>query len=459
MNHTASFNPANGGAVASFPLDDPAEVGSVLDTAVLAQRAWRETPVVERTALLRRIAHVLRADVETYARLITAEMGKPIVEARAEIEKCAVTLEHYAARAPQVLEDETVESNAAHSRIVYEPVGVVLAVMPWNYPFWQFFRFAAPALAAGNATVLKHATNVPQSAQAIAQIMLSAGAPDGLCTTLFVETSQIAELIADDRIAAVTFTGSTTVGRIIAAQAGTALKKQVLELGGSDPFIVLADADISRAAETAVRARFINAGQSCVNSKRFIVEDSVADAFVNAFVDRVRALRVGDPELDDTEVGPMARSDLRDHLHSQVTQTLERPGARLRVGGEPLPGPGYFYAPTVIDGVRPGDAVFDEETFGPVAAVVRARDVEHAIELANDTPFGLAATLWTGDAERVASIVGRLEAGAVFVNGMVASDARLPFGGTKASGYGRELGDVGLKEFVNIKTVWIGPAR
>lgn len=458
MTRVASLNPATEEGVKSFPLHGPAEIDGILEAAAGAQRVWRRTEIAERAALLTRIAVALRADAETYARLITAEIGKPITEARAEIEKCAVTLDHYAADGARILADEIVGSNATESRITYEPLGVVLAVMPWNYPFWQFFRFAAPALVAGNGTILKHANNVPRCALAIAEVIRRSGAPEGLCGTIFVETPQVADLIGDDRIAAVTFTGSTAVGRAIAAQAGAALKKHVLELGGSDPFIVLADADVAVAASTAVRARFINAGQSCVNAKRFIVEDAVAEEFVEAFVEHVRTLRVGDPELDDTDLGPLARADLRDHLHSQVVRTVRGTGAQLRHGGEPLPGRGFFYAPTVIDRVSPGDAAFAEETFGPLAAIARARDSEHAITLANNTPFGLGASVWTGDPDRAEEIVRRLDAGAVFVNGMVASDARLPFGGIKASGYGRELGDVGLREFVNIKTVWIGPA-
>ena len=455
----ASVNPATEQTVAEFTAHTPEEVEQKLAAAVTAQRAWRRTPIEERTDLLRRIAKVLRDGSEEYAQIITVEMGKPIAESRAEIEKCAVTLDYYADQAPKFLANERIASNASDSGVVYDPLGVVLAIMPWNYPFWQFFRFAAPALAAGNAPLLKHANNVPQSAVAVEEIVRKAGAPEGLCTTLLIEADRVAALIEDDRVAAVTLTGSTQVGRIVASQAGKALKKQVLELGGSDPFIVLADADVQAAAKVAVKARFTNVGQSCVNAKRFIVENAVADEFVAAFVEHVQALKVGDPLQDDTNIGPMARANLRDELHSQVERTLANGRAQLKAGGSPVDGPGYYYQPTVIDYVEPGDVAFDEETFGPVAAIIRARDVEHAIELANDTEYGLGAALWTEDIDKARDLTRQIDAGAVFVNGMVASDARLPFGGIKASGYGRELGDFGLREFVNIKTVWIGPAR
>ena len=453
-----SVNPATEEAIATFELHTAEQVEQKLDAAVSAQRAWRRTPVEERTALLTRIAEVLREGAEEYAQIITREMGKPITEARAEIEKCAVTLDYYAEQAPTFLADECIASSASESGVVFDPLGVVLAIMPWNYPFWQFFRFAAPALAAGNAPFLKHANNVPEAALAVEEIVRKAGAPEGLCTTVLIESHRVAGLIEDDRIAAVTLTGSTQVGRIVASQAGKALKKQVLELGGSDPFIVLADADIAQAARVAVKARFTNVGQSCVNAKRFIVEDSVADEFVAAFVEHASALKVGDPGEEDTHIGPLARGDLRDDLHDQVLRTLEHGRAVLKLGGAPLEGPGYFYPPTIIDHVEPGDTAFEEETFGPVAAIIRARDVEHAVELANDTEFGLGAALWTQDLQLARTLTRRIDAGAVFVNGMVVSDARLPFGGIKASGYGRELGDYGLREFVNIKTVWIGPA-
>jgi succinate-semialdehyde dehydrogenase/glutarate-semialdehyde dehydrogenase len=453
-----SQDPSNGKELARFDALSTGEVDKALTAAVDAQASWREVPITERADLLRAIARELRAGKSKYAALITAEMGKPVTEAEAEVEKCAVTCDHYAEHGPAYLADELVASNAAESAIVYDPLGVVLAVMPWNYPFWQFFRFAAPAFLAGNGALLKHASNIPQCALAVEEVVRAAGAPEGLFRTLLIGAGEVAGIIADDRVAAVTLTGSTEVGALIAAQAGHALKKQVLELGGSDPFIVLADADLAAAAATAVKARFTNNGQSCVNAKRFIVEDSVADEFVAAFTEGVRALKVGDPAERATEIGPMARESLRDDLHDQVVRTLDA-GAKLLVGGAPLDGPGYFYAPTVLDHVTPEMTAFTEETFGPVAAVTRAVDAEDALRLANQTEFGLGAALWTSDLDRARKWARRIDAGAVFVNGMVASDARLPFGGIKKSGYGRELGGHGIREFVNTKTLWIGPAR
>ncbi|MFC8366698.1 MULTISPECIES: NAD-dependent succinate-semialdehyde dehydrogenase [unclassified Streptomyces] len=452
-----SANPATGTELARYFAQSPQEVDGVLDAAASAQAAWRRRDITNRTSLLREMARVLHEGRDGYAALITAEMGKPITEARAEIEKCAVTCDYYADHAPAQLADRPVASNAAESAVVHDPLGVVLAVMPWNYPFWQFFRFAASALAAGNGTLLKHANNVPQCALAVEEVVRRAGAPEGLCRTLLIEVDQVAGIIADPRVAAVTLTGSTEVGAIVAAQAAAVLKKQVLELGGSDPFVVLADADIAQAAATAVKARYVNAGQSCVNAKRFIVEDAVADAFVTAFTAAAAALKVGDPTDPDTAVGPMARANLRDTLHDQVRRTLEA-GARLALGGEVPDGPGCYYPPTVLDHVRPGMAAFDEETFGPVAAITRVTDADEAITLANRTEYGLGAALWTSDLDRARRLARVLDVGAVFVNGMVASDPRLPFGGIKKSGYGRELGAEGVREFTNTKTVWIGPA-
>jgi succinate-semialdehyde dehydrogenase/glutarate-semialdehyde dehydrogenase len=453
-----SIDPTSGAELARYHEQSGEDVEAALAAAADAQARWRSVPIAERVQLLTRMAAALRAGKARYAALITAEMGKPIAEAEAEIEKCAVTCDFYVEAAPRFLDDERVESNAAESLILYDPIGVVLAIMPWNYPFWQVVRFLAPALAAGNGAILKHANNVPQCALAIAELMQEAGCPRGLFATLLIGTDKVAGLIADDRIAAVTLTGSTEVGAIVAAQAGKALKKQVLELGGSDPFIVLADANFEEAAKIAVKARFINVGQSCVNAKRFIVEESVADRFVDAFVAGVRALKVGDPKQPDTNIGPMARANLRDALHSQVERTLSA-GATLRTGGKPVEGPGYWYEPTVIDNVQPDHVAFREETFGPVAAVIRVRDAQEAVRLANQTEFGLGAALWTSDIAKARDLARQIEAGAVFINGMTASDPRLPFGGIKRSGYGRELGYHGIREFTNIKTLWIGPAK
>ncbi len=451
-------NPVTEVIEARFEAHTPEQVEQLLERAAQAQRQWAQTPLAARLPLLQRVAAVLRENKAAYARLITLEMGKPIVEAEGEIEKCAVTCDFYAEQAPRFLADMHIASNATDSAVVFDPLGIVLAVMPWNYPFWQFVRFAAPALAAGNGALLKHANNVPQCALALQDAFVQAGAPAGLVTTLLVEASEVAGLIADPRVAAVTLTGSTAVGKIVAAQAGSVMKKQVLELGGSDPFIVLADADIDEAARVAAKARFTNTGQSCICAKRFLVEASVADRFVDALCAHAAALKLGDPMQRDTTVGPMARGNLREELHGQVQRTIAA-GASLRLGGAPVAGPGYFYAPTVLDHVTPDMAAAREETFGPVAAVIRVKDADEAVRLANATEFGLGAALWTRDLDRARLLARRIEAGAVFVNGLVASDARLPFGGIKQSGYGRELGEFGIREFTNIKTVWIGPAR
>ncbi len=452
-----SINPSTGATLASFEALGVDQIDRCLADAAAAQRSWRQRPVAERLTLLTALAKVLRQRKSEYATLITQEMGKPLSEAMAEVEKCAVTCVYYAEHAAAFLDDEVVASNASDSRVVYDPLGVLLAVMPWNYPFWQVLRAAIPALSAGNAVVLKHAGNVPQCALALGQLFAEAGAPQGLFGVLLIESSAVRAVIEDPRIAAVTFTGSTPVGRAIASQAGHALKKQVLELGGSDPFIVLADADIEAAARAAAKARFHNTGQSCISAKRFIVEESVADAFVEKLCAFAAQLVVGDPMDMATEVGTMARGNLRDELHAQVEASVAQ-GAVLRLGGHALDRPGHFYAPTVLDHVGVDMVAARQETFGPVAAVMRVRDAAEAIRVANDTEFGLGAALWTGDLARARVLSREIEAGAVFVNGIVASDARLPFGGLKQSGYGRELGVYGLREFTNIKTVWTGPA-
>lgn len=452
-----SINPATGQIIASFEEHGPDRVEHALEEAARAQRSWAEVPIAERVALLTKAAGVLRARKQEFATLITQEMGKPITEAEAEVEKCAWNCDFYAGKAESFLAPEEVASNATESAVVFDPLGVILAIMPWNYPFWQLFRFLAPALAAGNGAVLKHASNVPQCALAIEEVLREAGAPQGLFQTLLVGASAVEGIIADPRIAAVTLTGSTEVGSLVASQAGSLLKKQVLELGGSDPFIVLADADVQEAAAVATRGRFLNVGQSCIAAKRLIVEESVADAFVEALCSHVKALVVGDPMGRDVTIGPMARGNLRDDLHSQIERSV-RAGAELKLGGKPVDGPGFFYEPTVLDRVAPGMAAFDEETFGP-AAVIRVRNADEAVRLANATEYGLGAALWTRDIDRARRLSRRIEAGAVFINGMVASDPRLPFGGIKRSGYGRELGVYGIREFTNIKSVWIGPAQ
>jgi succinate-semialdehyde dehydrogenase/glutarate-semialdehyde dehydrogenase len=452
-----SINPATGEEIARFPLHGAAEIEAALAGAAAAQAEWRQVSVERRIELLRSMAKILRARKAALAHLITLEVGKPITQSEAEVEKCALNCDFYAERAPGWLADVAVDAAAQQSAVVFDPLGVILAVMPWNYPLWQVFRFLAPALAAGNGAILKHAANVPQCAMAIEQVVIDAGCPTGLFRALLVEPDAVAAMIADDRIAAITLTGSTQVGKIVAAQAGKALKKQVLELGGSDPFIVLEDADLEKAAAAAVKGRFINAGQSCVNAKRFIIVESVAERFTDLFVAKAAALRLGDPLNPAIEIGPLARANLRDQLHRQVTQTLAA-GATLRLGGEPAAGPGFFYPPTILDHVTPDMAAFCEETFGPVAAIIRAKDQDEAIRLANQTEFGLGASIWTRNTEQAKRLARRIDAGAVFVNAIVASDPRLPFGGIKQSGYGRELADVGMREFVNIKTLCVDPA-
>jgi succinate-semialdehyde dehydrogenase/glutarate-semialdehyde dehydrogenase len=452
-----SIDPATEAELARFEPLQPAAIDARLDVAVGAQREWRRRPVEGRAAWLLQLSAALRQGEGRYAELITREMGKPITEALAEVRKCATTCDFYARRAAEFLADQNVPTEARDSRVVFDPLGLVLAVMPWNFPFWQAMRAAIPALVAGNGIVLKHASNVPQCALALESVFAEAGAPTGLFTTLLIGSDTVRTLIEDRRIAAVTFTGSTPVGRALAAQAGQALKKQVLELGGSDPFIVMADADIPAAAAAAAKARFQNTGQSCICAKRFIVVDAIADRFTEALCEAAGAYVPGDPGLPETTLGPMARGDLRDELHTQVQATVAQ-GARLRLGGKPPSGVGFFYPATVLDGVEPGMTAATQETFGPAAAILRVRDAEAAIAVANGSEFGLGAALWTGDVAAGLAVARRLEAGAVFINGMVASDPRLPFGGVKHSGYGRELGVYGLHEFTNIKAVWTGPA-
>jgi succinate-semialdehyde dehydrogenase/glutarate-semialdehyde dehydrogenase len=384
---------------------------------------------------------------------MTLEMGKTLKSAVAEAEKCAWACRYYAENGALHLADEAVATNASRSFVRYQPLGCVLAVMPWNFPFWQVFRFAAPALMAGNVGLLKHSSNVPQCALAIEDILRRAGFPEGAFQTLLIGSEETAGVIADDRVAAATLTGSEPAGRSVASQCGERIKKTVLELGGSDPFVVMPSADLEEAVVTAVKARTINNGQSCIAAKRFIVADSIYGAFERRFVEGMQALKLGDPMCADTEVGPLATAPIRDELHEQV-QRAQAAGARLMLGGHRIEGPGYFYEPTVLADVPRNSAVFREELFGPVAMLFRARDAAEAIAIANDSPFGLGSSVWTRDEAEQARFVDGIEAGAVFVNGMVASDPRLPFGGIKRSGYGRELGAFGIREFVNAKTVW-----
>ena len=449
-----SINPATGEILESFKETSGQELDRILTGAHAAFLQWREVPFARRAQRMREAAQTLRTRRAEYARTMTLEMGKPIVQGEAEVDKCAWVCEYYADHAEAFLAGQPRETEASRSYVRFDPLGPVLAVMPWNFPFWQVFRFAAPALMAGNAGVLKHASNVPRCALAIEEVFREAGFPRGLFSTVLVGSSAVAALIANPRIVAVTLTGSDRAGSKVAEQAGRELKKTVLELGGSDPFIVLADADLAAAARTAAEARLINSGQSCIAAKRFIVVEPVADQFLDRFLDELRSRRMGDPLVRGTQVGPQARLDLRDSLHEQVAESVKR-GAKLLLGGEVPAGKGAFYPPTLLAAVDKGMPAFDEETFGPVAAVIRAKDEADAVRLANDSTFGLGASLWTEDRVRAERLAAQIEAGSVFVNGVVKSDPRLPFGGIKRSGYGRELSEYGIREFVNVKSVWI----
>jgi acyl-CoA reductase-like NAD-dependent aldehyde dehydrogenase len=453
-----TINPATEEVLKTYEPYTQEQLNEALTAAHTAFSSWRDTSFAQRSALFRRAAQYLREHKAELAHVATIEMGKPIVESEAEIEKCAWNCEYYADSAEAFLADEPIVTNATESYVAFRPLGVVLALMPWNYPFWQVIRFAAPALMAGNTAVLKHASNVSQCALEIERIFRECGFPEGVFRTVLIPGAETGKLIADPRIAAVTLTGSEEVGISVASMSGQHLKKHVLELGGSDAFIVLEDADLDAAAQTAVRARFQNTGQSCIAAKRFIVVASVAEAFEQKFVAEAMKLRIGDPLQRETQIGPMARGDLRDSLDKQVQATVKM-GAKVLLGGKPVEGKGYFYAPTIVTHVTPEMPMFHEETFGPAAAVIHARDTEHAIELANNSQFGLGGNLWTRDIEKGRTLARHLESGALFLNGMTASDPRLPFGGVKHSGYGRELSSFGIREFVNIQTVWIGPVQ
>jgi len=449
-----SINPATGERVKSFDYWDAKTLDTALTAVAAASPAWQQTSFSERASLLRAAAATLRKNVTGYAALITQEMGKLVKEARAEVEKCALACDYYAEHGARFLADEEIASDAGRSYVAHLPLGTVLAVMPWNFPFWQVFRFAAPGLMAGNTAVLKHASNVPQCALAIEDIFREAGFPKGVFRTLMISAAQTESVIADPRIHAVTLTGSEPAGRKVAATAGANLKKTVLELGGSDAFVVLDDADLDAASTTAVASRFLNNGQSCIAAKRFIVVDAVAEDFVSRFKTKASTLQAGDPTEEETTLGPMARPDLRDELHKQVTDSIAA-GARAVLGCQPIVGKGSFYAASILDGVRPGMRAYEEELFGPVAIVIRAKNEDDALRIANDNRYGLGGAVWTRDSTRGERFARRMQCGASFVNGLVKSDPRLPFGGIKASGYGRELSHHGIREFVNAKTIWM----
>ncbi len=451
-----TINPTTAEVLETFEPYSEGQINEALDQARRAFQQWRAATFAERAKHLHSVASHLRDQKTPLARVAVLEMGKTITEAEAEVEKCAWNCDFFAENAERFLGDEKVASNATESYIAFRPLGVILAIMPWNFPYWQVFRFAAPALMAGNTTVLKHASNVSRVALQIERIFHEAGLPQGVLRTVLVPGSQTGRLIEDPRIAAVTLTGSEAAGVEVAGTSGHVLKKTVLELGGSDPFIVLEDADLDQAAQIAVTARFQNNGESCIAAKRFIVVESVAEAFEQKFAANTAKLKVGDPLEYDTKIGPLARQDLREALDQQVQQSIQM-GARALIGGKPRQGKGYFYEPTILTNVTPEMPVFTDETFGPVAAVIHARDTGHAIELANDSKFGLGSNLWTRNIAQARELAAHIEAGNVFINGMTASDPRLPFGGVKRSGYGRELSSFGIQEFVSIQTVWIGP--
>lgn len=448
-----SISPTDGRVLAKYEETSPEETRSHIDTAAARQRDWAFVSIADRSKHMARAAELLEQSRDNLARLMAEEMGKPIAQGRGEVDKCAWVCRHYAENTEEILGDIHIDADRTKSYVAHRPLGVVLAVMPWNFPLWQVFRFAAPALMAGNGGLLKHASNVTGCALEIDRIFTEAGFPDGLFRTLILPSPRVDEVLEHPGVVAATLTGSDPAGRAVAAKAGSLLKKTVLELGGSDPYIVLADADLEKAAETCATSRLINGGQSCIAAKRFIVEAPVADEFTELMASKLSTSRVGDPLDEETTMGPMARVDLRDELHSQVKASVAA-GARLVLGGRIPQGTGAFYPATLLADVEDGMPVFREETFGPVAAVITAKDVDNAVDIANDSEFGLGAAIFTSDTDRGEKIArDRLEAGACFVNAFVASDPRLPFGGIKMSGYGRELSDLGMKEFLNIKTV------
>ncbi len=447
-------NPATNELIKDYKEYTSKEVVDIIELTQKDFLLWRETSFEHRKKLMLEAASVLRENSEEYARVITLEMGKVITESRAEVEKCAWVCEYYAENAKEFLADEIIETDASKSFAAFEPIGIVLAVMPWNFPFWQVLRFAAPALMAGNAGLLKHASNVPGCALAIESVFQRAGFPKNIFRTLLIPASGVEDVIVNDHVKAITLTGSEPAGMKVASVAGRELKKTVLELGGSDPYIVLEDAEISACVNTSVKSRMINAGQSCIAAKRFIVVESLVKEFEKQQTAIMKSLKMGDTLSDDSQVGAMARMDLLEELDEQVQKSI-RMGAKLLCGGKKAEGAGAFYLPTVLSDVKKGMPVYDEETFGPVSAIIPVKDADEAVIVANDSRFGLGGSIWSKDLKKAESIARKIESGAVFVNGMTKSDPRLPFGGVKKSGYGRELSHYGIKEFVNIKTIWI----
>ncbi|QEC54342.1 succinate-semialdehyde dehydrogenase/glutarate-semialdehyde dehydrogenase [Anseongella ginsenosidimutans] len=450
-----SVNPLNGKRIKKYPVLKPGQVSRKVKAAQDAFLNWKETGFPERSALFKKAASVLEKKKDALARLMALEMGKPLAQGASEIDKCAWVCKYYSEEARGFLLPEKIATDASKSYVAFEPLGVVLAIMPWNFPFWQVFRFAAPSLMAGNTGLLKHASNVPGCALAIEDIFKEAGFPPGVFQSLLIDSGQAAAVMEDERVKAVTLTGSTQAGKSVASKAGSLLKKTVLELGGSDPYLILEDADLEKAAEICVNGRLVNSGQSCIAAKRFIVVKAVEKRFLELFRNRMMDKKMGDPLQEDTDIGPQAREDLRDQLHEQVLESIVK-GARCLLGGKKPEGKGAFYPATILTNVKKGMPAYDEELFGPVAAVITAKDEDDAIKKANDSSFGLGAAVFTKDKKRGEQLAAhRLEAGSCFVNGIVHSDPRLPFGGIKESGYGRELGGFGIREFVNIKTVYV----
>ncbi len=449
-----TINPATGKLIKTFEEFTADKVTQIIDAVHTSFLSWRETGFEKRKKLMLNAAKLLRENKNEYAGLMTLEMGKPFRQAVAEAEKCAWVCEHYAENAESILSNEIIRTDASESYVQFDPLGVVLAIMPWNFPMWQVFRFAAPALMAGNTGILKHASNVPQTALAIEEIFKEAGFPENVFRTLLIGPKLVDDVIKNPKIKAATLTGSEYAGSKVAETAGKELKKTVMELGGSDPFIIFADADLESAVKTAVTARLLNNGQSCIAAKRFIVVEEIAEEFESKFTEKMNEVKTGNPMDETTELGPLARKDLMIELHEQVSKSVEL-GAKILTGGKPLDSEGYFYPATVLTNVQKGMPAYEEEMFGPVAAVIKAKNEDEAIAIANDSEFGLGASLWTNNIEKAKGLSHKIEAGSVFINGLVKSDPRLPFGGIKKSGYGRELSHYGIKEFVNIKTVWI----
>jgi succinate-semialdehyde dehydrogenase/glutarate-semialdehyde dehydrogenase len=451
-----SINPATGEVIKEYEQMNDDAINTIITAASEAQKEWGQKSFGERASILNNIASILKKRKEELARLMALEMGKPLAQGQSEAEKCAWACEYYADHAAEFLQDEFIETDASESFVTFQPLGAVLAIMPWNFPFWQLFRFGAPALMAGNAVLLSHAPNVIGCALEIESILHEAGIPETLFRTILADNDQVQQAIEHDKINAVTLTGSVRAGKAVAKKAGSELKKTVLELGGSDPSIILTDADIEKSAESCVQSRLNNNGQSCIAAKRFVVVRNVYDDFLDAMKEKMEAKKVGDPLKEkDIDVGPMAREDLRDTLHEQVTKSINA-GAKCTLGGKIPDRKGFFYPPTILENVQPGMPAYEEELFGPVASFIKVSNEEEAIKKANDTPYGLGASVYSSDIDHAREIAAtKLHAGSCFVNGLVASDPRLPFGGVKNSGYGRELSHYGIKEFVNIKTIYV----